>query len=64
MERVSSSVMRQLYSDLRKMEPVTEVLGEEIRLEPKWWLGGEPWIEGMVSAFTRPDLLRLYLFIL
>lgn len=36
------------------MELVTDVLGEGIHLEPKWWLGGEPWIEGMVSAF-RPD---------
>lgn len=58
MERVSSSIMRQLYSELRKMEPVAAVLGEGIQLEPKWWLGGEPWIEGMINTLQGKVDLR------
>ena len=25
-----------------------QTLGDDIKLEGKWWLGGEPWIDGAV----------------
>lgn len=56
-ERASSSILRQLYTDLKNSNAVKATLGDGIRLEPKWWLGGEPRIEGAVS--TIPDQLSI-----
>ncbi|KAF8522200.1 cytochrome oxidase complex assembly protein 1-domain-containing protein, partial [Hysterangium stoloniferum] len=49
MERVSSSVVRQLSSNMKSMSVMKEALGEDVHLEGKWWLGGEPWIDGAVN---------------
>lgn len=59
LERASSSVVRQLTSNLREADAVKEILGDNIRLEDKWWLGGEPYIDGAVCplfiAHVFPD---------
>ncbi|KAF8498330.1 cytochrome oxidase complex assembly protein 1-domain-containing protein [Gautieria morchelliformis] len=49
MERLSSSVVRQLAFNLRSNELVKETLGVDVTLEGKWWLGGEPWINGAIN---------------
>ncbi|KAF8575786.1 DUF1783-domain-containing protein [Ramaria rubella] len=49
MERLSSSVVRQLSSNLRTTSIVKETLGDNIKFEKKWWLGGEPWIDGSIN---------------
>jgi len=50
MERVSSSVVRQLGTNMKNMEVLKEALGDNVHLEGKWWLGGEPWIDGAVCC--------------
>jgi len=55
LERLSSSVVRQLSSNLKTMASVKEVLGEGVKPEGKWWLGGEPWIDGAVRI-ARNDV--------
>jgi cytochrome c oxidase assembly factor 1 len=50
MERLSSSVVRQLGFNLRSNELVKDTLGVDLALEGKWWLGGEPWINGAVCV--------------
>ena len=35
-----------------KVDPqLREVLGEVIRPQPEWWLNGDPYVSGHVSAF-------------
>jgi len=31
------------------MENVKETLGDGVKPERKWWLGGEPWIDGAIN---------------
>ncbi|KIJ34677.1 hypothetical protein M422DRAFT_61387 [Sphaerobolus stellatus SS14] len=49
MERASSSVVRQLATNLKNMEALKEVLGDNVHLEGKWWLADEPWINGAIN---------------
>ena len=53
-ERLSSSAMRRVLSDLRESEDVRAVLGDAMRPEPTWYLNGSPWVYGSVR-----DALRL-----
>ncbi|KAG8958031.1 hypothetical protein FRC03_009531 [Tulasnella sp. 419] len=50
-ERLSSSVVRQFISKIKRSDDpqVLAVLGENIELEPTWFMGGKPWINGQVS---------------
>lgn len=57
LERLSSSVVRQLSINLRATESVKEMLGDDVKPEGKWWLGGEPWIEGAVHIFRNVQRL-------
>lgn len=49
-ERLSSSVVRQVLFQLRNTSDVADVLGEHVRFAPNWWGFGEPWISGGVST--------------
>ena len=49
-EKLSSSVMQQVLAAVRDDGALRDVLGEAIRPEPVWWLNGDPWIDGAVSA--------------
>ncbi|KZO93771.1 hypothetical protein CALVIDRAFT_539684 [Calocera viscosa TUFC12733] len=48
-ERLSSSVVQQLSSRLKLDPRLVPVLGERVRLEPRWWALGEPYISGAVN---------------
>ncbi|EIM89571.1 DUF1783-domain-containing protein [Stereum hirsutum FP-91666 SS1] len=48
-ERLSTSVMKRIVTTIKNSEEVREVLGEAVRLEPTWWLNGDPWVTGSVS---------------
>jgi len=48
-ERLSSSAMRRVLSDLRDSEDVRAVLGNAVRPEPTWYLNGSPWVHGSVK---------------
>ncbi|KAH9962156.1 cytochrome oxidase complex assembly protein 1-domain-containing protein, partial [Russula dissimulans] len=48
-ERLSSSAMRRVLSDLRESEDVRAVLGNAVRPEPTWYLNGSPWVHGSVK---------------
>ena len=48
-EKLTSSVVKQILSELRECPELVEALGEGIRFEPAWWLNGDPWITGSVS---------------
>ncbi|GJJ12062.1 hypothetical protein Clacol_006303 [Clathrus columnatus] len=58
MERLSSSVVRRLSTDLKNSNIVAAALGEGVHLEPKWWLAGEPWIEGAINMLQGKVDLR------
>ena len=47
-ERLSSSAMRRVLSELRESEDVRTVLGDAVRPEPTWYLNGSPWVSGSV----------------
>ena len=47
-ERVSSSAMRRVLSELRDSEDVRAILGDAVRPEPMWYLSGSPWVHGTV----------------
>ena len=49
-ERLSSSAMRRVLSDLRENEDVRSVLGDAVRPEPAWYLNGNPWVYGSVRG--------------
>lgn len=51
-ERLSTSVMKRIVTTIKNSEEVREVLGEAVRLEPTWWLNGDPWVTGSVSRFV------------
>jgi cytochrome c oxidase assembly factor 1 len=53
-ERLSSSAMRRVLSDLRDSEDVRVVLGNAVRPEPTWYLNGSPWVHGSVSGRFGP----------
>ncbi|KAI0284579.1 cytochrome oxidase complex assembly protein 1-domain-containing protein [Russula aff. rugulosa BPL654] len=48
-ERLSSSAMRRVLSELRESEDVHTVLGDAVRPEPTWYLNGSPWVSGSVK---------------
>lgn len=48
-EKLTSSVVKQILSELRECPELVEALGDSIRFEPAWWLNGDPWITGSVS---------------
>ncbi|KAF8480220.1 DUF1783-domain-containing protein [Russula ochroleuca] len=48
-ERLSSSAMRRVLSELRESEDVRAVLGDAVRPEPTWYLNGSPWVSGSVK---------------
>ena len=49
-ERLSSSAMRRVLSELRESEDVRAVLGDAVRPEPTWYLNGSPWVYGSVCG--------------
>ncbi|EPQ57790.1 DUF1783-domain-containing protein [Gloeophyllum trabeum ATCC 11539] len=49
-EKLSSSVMKQIMNMVKDDPELREVLGEAIRPEPKWYLNGDPWIEGVINV--------------
>ena len=55
-ERVSSSAMRRVLSELRESEDVRAILGDAVRPEPMWYLSGSPWVHGTVrlALFASP----------
>jgi len=48
-QRLSSSAMRRVLSELRESEDVRAVLGDAVRPEPTWYLNGSPWVAGSVK---------------
>ena len=54
-EKLSSSIMQQVMTAVRESASLRAVLGEAVRPEPVWWLNGDPWIDGAVSAFVREE---------
>ncbi|KAI0253599.1 cytochrome oxidase complex assembly protein 1-domain-containing protein [Lactifluus subvellereus] len=48
-ERLSSSAMRRVLSELRENGDVRAVLGDAVRPEPAWYLNGSPWVYGSVK---------------
>ncbi|CED82810.1 Cytochrome oxidase assembly protein 1 [Phaffia rhodozyma] len=56
-EKLTSSVFRQVMFVLRTSEAVEELLGDGVHLEPTFWTGGEPWIEGNINVLKgKADL--------
>lgn len=49
-ERVSSSAMRRVLSELHESEDVRDILGDAVRPEPMWYLNGSPWVHGTVRV--------------
>ena len=72
-ERLASSAMRRVLSELRESEDVRAVLGDAVRPEPAWYLNGSPWVHGSVRHPTPTSpipptplfycLLFLFLFL-
>lgn len=56
-ERLSSSAMRRVLSELRESADVRTVLGDAVRPEPAWYLNGSPWVHGSVRR--APNTLSL-----
>jgi hypothetical protein len=54
-ERVSSSAMRRVLSELRESEDVRAILGDAVRPEPMWYLSGSPWVHGTVRLALFPS---------
>ena len=54
-ERVSSSAMRRVLSELRESEDVRAILGDAVRPEPLWYLNGSPWVYGTVRVALYPS---------
>jgi hypothetical protein len=44
-------VFRSIVRTVKADPQLREVLGEVIRPQPEWWLNGDPYVSGHVSAF-------------
>ncbi|KDQ56785.1 hypothetical protein JAAARDRAFT_92188, partial [Jaapia argillacea MUCL 33604] len=48
-EKLASSVVQQIMTTLKEDDQIREVLGEAVRMEPKWWMNGDSWVEGGIN---------------
>ncbi|KZS99107.1 DUF1783-domain-containing protein [Sistotremastrum niveocremeum HHB9708] len=48
-ERLSTSIVRQIQSNIKHNVNVTDLVGDNVSLEPAWWMAGKPWISGEIN---------------
>lgn len=49
LERLSSSAFRSCLGQVREDDRIKEMVGEVVRVDQKWYLGGKPWVKGTIN---------------
>lgn len=55
-EKLSTSVVRQLLYTISHDKELAAVLGDNVNIQPRWWVNGRGWVNGAVSPLFETAL--------